>query len=107
MQDRYGKIVPRRLEAIFAGERQLHEVIGGLSQLQSEVVSRSGEPYMRDVDVPRVAKHIGAAVTLLGLGLPASGRCRCHPRDLDCPACHGQKWTSELSILTSTDATPP
>jgi hypothetical protein len=94
------------LEPIFAEGKRLRQVIDELRLLQMEVVSRTNEPYMRDVDAARVAKHIAAAVSLLGMGLPACSRCRCHPNELDCPACQGQKWTSELSLLKSTNGTP-
>ncbi len=105
MRDSRGKIVPRRLEPIFAGGEQLRELIGELRRLQTQVLRRHGEPYMRDVDVAQVAKQIGAAASLLGLGLPASSRCRCHPQQLDCPACQGHKWTSEASMLAVRSST--
>ena len=106
MLDSCGRIVPRRLESIFVEGQRLKEIIGKLRWLQSEVTGRRDEPSMRDVDVVRVAKHLGAAASLLGLGVPTSSRCSCHPRELDCPACHGQKWTSELSLLKRTNGEP-
>ena len=105
MRDLYGRVVPARLVPIFTAAAELREIRRELERLYGEIQCRIGEPYMRDIVAPQVLKHLHAAATLVGLGAPSLSRCRCHPQDLDCPICEGEKWVSETSILKASNGT--